>query len=118
MKKWLFILFGAMLLAGSTPMCAETYYLYCCDIGQKGNHGSKMPLHPLSIDFTNHVLTIPYSIIGYTLVIMGEDGELYTSTLSANTKVLPEDFEGEFVLQITNGKTTYVGKVCIHDVAR
>ena len=101
------------MLFWANPAEAKSYYLYSSFdySAQKGNNGSKMPKRPLSVDLTNQVITVPGLVLGYTLALKGENGEAYTCILSSNTIILPEDLEGEFELQITNGTATYTGRL-------
>ena len=72
-----------------------------------------MPKRPLSIDLTHQVITVLNQVIGYTLTLVSEDGIEYAYTLFSNTITLPDNLEGEFELQITNGSVTYIGKLYI-----
>ena len=113
MKKYILILFLGAMLFGANPMEAKSYYLYSSIGGKEQNthNGSRMLKRPLSIDVSNQVITVPNQVLGYTLTIEGEEGEVYASVLLGNTIILSENLEGEFEFQITNGTTTYTGKL-------
>lgn len=113
MKKYILILFGGAMLFWANPTEAKSYYLYSSfdNTGQKDTRGSRMPKRPLCIDLTDQVITVPNQVLGYTLTLEGGNGERYTYILSSNTIILPENLEGEFELQITNGTVIYTGKL-------
>lgn len=101
------------MLFWANPTEAKSYYLYSSFdyTGQKNTRGSRMPKRPLSIDLTGQVITVPNQMLGYTLTLVGENGEEYAYFLSINTITLPDNLEGEYELQITNGTVTYTGKL-------
>lgn len=115
MKKYIFILFGGAMLFWGNPTSAKPYYLYCnCNIDNKGQgtrNGSRMPKHPLCVDLTGNLMTVPSQVLGYTLTLMGEEGKVYTYVLSSDTIVLPKSLVGEFDLQISNGNKIYEGEI-------
>lgn len=113
MKKFIFILFGGAMLFWANPTNAKPYYLYCNIYNnmQKGNKGSKAPKRPLCVDLTDNLLTTPRQVLGYTLTLMNDEGEVYTYILSSNTIVLPKNLVGEFDLKITNGTEIYSGEI-------
>lgn len=113
MKKYILILFGGAMLFWANPTEAKSYYLYSSfdNTGQKDTRGSRMPKRPLRIDVTNHVITVSNQVFGYTLTLVDENGEVYAYFISSSTIILPDNLEGEFELQITNGTATYTGKL-------
>lgn len=113
MKKYILVLFLGAMLFVTSPTIAKSYCLYngIDNNDQKTHNGSRMPKRPLSFDLTGQVITVPNQVLGYTLTLVGENGEVYAYILSSNTIILPENLEGEFELQITNGTATYTGKL-------
>lgn len=113
MKKYILILFGGAMLFWANPTVAMSYYLYSSiDYNnQLSTRGSRMPKRPLSIDLTDQVITVPNQVLGYTLTLVCENGEVYAYILSSNTITIPDNLEGKFELQITNGTVTYTGKL-------
>ena len=113
MKKYILIIFGGAMLFWASPAEAESYYLYCT-IGNKDQgtrNGSRIPKRPLCVDLSDNLLTVPDQVLGYTLTLEGENGEVYIYVLSNNITTLPENLEGEFKLQITNDTEVYKGKL-------
>lgn len=109
------MLFGGVILFWVNPTNAKPYYLHCnCNIDYKGQgtrNGSRMPKRPLCVDLTDNLMTVPNQVIGYTLTLVGDGGEVYAYVLSNNTIVLPENLVGEYDLQISNGTEIYSGEI-------
>lgn len=116
MKKNIIVLIGGALFLCFTSTSARPYYLYSSieHIAQKATQGSRMPKRPLNVDLSGHILTIPNQLIGYGLILKDKDGEIvYCHILFNNSIVLPDFLEGEFSIQITNGRTSYKGELSI-----
>lgn len=82
MKKLLtsLIIYGGALLLCPIHSRAEPYTLwYSLDEPTHGTlKGSRAPKRPLVIELVGHTLTLPSQVIGNTLTLENEDGEVYT----------------------------------------
>lgn len=102
MKKWLFI--AAFIF--SSIFCSSMYAnqqiditLQIIKVGGAGKPLPKAPTHPLMITQEDNVLTLPANSCGYTLLLLGENGEIEYSAfiVSGITQVfLPLSLSGDF----------------------
>lgn len=73
---------------------------------------SKVVEHPSNlwfVDLVGHTLTLPRQVIGYTLTLENEKGEVYTYNLMGTTLQLPQDLSGEYEITIFYGNCKYQG---------
>lgn len=110
-KKILIVLYGGVLLINNTPSRANTFYLYSAadNYGQHGNIIGRTPKHPLAIDVTNHIITVPNEVWGYSLTLISKEGYTYNYFLSSNKLFLSKSLKGEFKIAIGNNDITYLG---------
>ena len=112
MKHLLFLIIcGGALLLCPIHTRAEPYTLsYSLDYpGQVRSKGSRSIKRPLVVDLVGHTLTLPRQVIGYTLTLENEKGEVYTYNLMGTTLQLPQDLSGEYEITIFYGNCKYQG---------
>ena len=112
MKHLLFIIIcGGALLLCPIHTRAEPYTLsYSLDYpGQVRSKGSRSIKRPLVVDLVGHTLTLPSQVIGTTLTLENEKGEVYTYNLMGTTLQLPQDLSGEYEITIFYGNCKYQG---------
>ena len=73
--------------------------------------GSRAPKRPLVVDLVGHTLTLPSQVIGNTLTLENEDGEVYTYYIIDTTFQIPEELSGEYSLKISDGNSMYQGMI-------
>lgn len=73
--------------------------------------GSRSPKCPLVVDLVDHTLTLPSQVIGNTLTLENEDGEVYTYYIIDTTFQIPEELSGEYSLKISDGNCMYQGMI-------
>lgn len=112
MKK---ILFFWSIFLWSNALFAEQYCMQCSIVSnwQKGNKGSKMPMRPLWVDFTDMELTVPSNVIGYTLSLRYEGVIVYVCKLSSSKLYLPINQVGEYELQIRDSSYCFVCHITV-----
>ncbi|CDA58169.1 unknown [Prevotella sp. CAG:604] len=106
------LLLGGVLLFCTLPIMSKAYYLcYCAGIenGQKENLGSRIPKRSLYVDYTNYVLTIPDQLLGYTLTVTDEKGDVFSCFVTSNVISLPSNFVGDLEILFTSGNHTFKG---------
>ena len=114
MKHLLFIIIcGGALLLCPIHTRAESYTLsYSLDYpGQVRSKGSRSIKRPLVVDLVGHTLTLPSQVIGNTLTLENEDGEVYTYYIIDTTFQIPEELSGEYSLKISDGNSMYQGMI-------
>ena len=115
MKKLLtnLIVYGGALLLCPIHSRAEPYTLsYCLVPSAQGFFkGSRAPKRPLVVDLVGHTLTLPSQVIGYTLTLESESGEVYTYYIIDTVISLPQEFFGEHSLKISDGTNVYLGMI-------
>ena len=106
----LLILLGATFLSPSHSW-ADPYTLSysLVDPNRLGKPVSRLPKRPLVIDLVGHTLTFPSQVIGNTLTLENEKGEVYTYNLMGTTLQLPQDLSGEYEITIFYGNCKYQG---------
>lgn len=114
-KVKMFIIGGALLLFPISPR-AQPYDLSLCVVhnNQLHNKGSKAPKRPLVVDLVNHTLTLPKQVIGYTLELVNEEGEVYTYYIIDTVFTIPQELDGTLDITISNGESTYQGTIEVH----
>ncbi len=117
MKKLLtnLIIYGGALLLCPTLSRAEPYTLSYSLVDS--NHGifkgSRAPKRPLVVDLVGHTLTVPSQVIGNTLTLENEDGEVYTYYIIDTTFQIPQELSGEYTINISDGNSMYQGVIDI-----
>ena len=108
------MIWGA-LLSSPNHSRADPYYLTCnvVDPGRKFPKPSKAPKRPLVIDLVDHTLTLPKQVTGYTLELVNEEGEVYTSIIDT-VFTIPQELDGTLDITISNGESTYQGTIEVH----
>ena len=96
---------------------AESYALvYSLDQrNQAQTHGSRSPKRPLTVDLVGHTLTVPSQVIGYTLKLESEEGEVYTYYITGTTLELPQELGGVYCLTIFDDSFMYKGTISLSD---
>ena len=104
---------GGALLLCPIHTRAEPYTLsYSLDYpGQVRSKGSRSIKRPLVVDLVGHTLTLPSQVIGNTLTLENEDGEVYTYYIIDTTFQIPEELSGEYSLKISDGNSMYQGMI-------
>ena len=112
MKHLLFLIIcGGTLLLCPIHTRAEPYTLSYSLVhpGQLRSKGSRSIKRPLVVDLVGHTLTLPRQVIGNTLTLENEKGEVYTYNLMGTTLQLPQDLSGEYEITIFYGNCKYQG---------
>ena len=68
---------------------------------------------PLIVDLVDHTLTLPSKVIGYTLTLESEDGEVYTYYIYGVTFEIPQELSGEYSLTILGKNEMYKGTILL-----
>lgn len=114
MKHLLFIIIcGEALLLCPIHTRAEPYTLsYSLDYpDQVRSKGSRSIKRPLVVDLVGHTLTLPSQVIGNTLTLENENGEVHTYYIIDTTFQIPEELSGEYSLKISDGNCMYQGMI-------
>ena len=106
----LLILLGATFLSPSHSR-ADPYTLSysLVDPNRQGKPVNRLPKRPLVVDLVGHTLTLPSQVIGNTLTLENEDGEVYTYYIVDMAFQIPEELSGEYSLKISDGNSMYQG---------
>ena len=104
---------GGALLLSPLHSKAEPYYLSYSLVSsnQTKNKSSKSPRHPLVVDLEGHTLTVPDQVVGYTITLESESGDVYTSIIMGNRFVIPEELNGIFEITFSNNDIVYSGTI-------
>ena len=73
--------------------------------------GSRSPKCPLVVDLVDHTLTLPSQVIGNTLTLESEEGDVYTYYIIDTTFQIPKELSGEYSLKISDGNSMYQGVI-------
>lgn len=115
MKKLLtkLIICGGALLLCPIHSGAESYtLLYSLDRPTHGTlKGSRAPKRPLVVDLVGRMLTLPSQVIGNTLTLESEEGEVYTYNIIDKNFLIPHELSGIFTITISDGNSMYQGKI-------
>ena len=108
----LLILLGATFLSPSHSR-ADPYTLSysLVDPNRLGKPVSRLPKRPLVIDLVGHTLTFPSQVIGNTLTLENEDGEVYTYYIIGTSLELPQELSGNYQITISDGNIMYHGTI-------
>ena len=76
----LLLILGGAIFIFPTLSRADPYILSYSLVYPNQIHkpGSRLPKCPLVVDLVGHTLTLPSQVIGNTLTLENEDGEVYT----------------------------------------
>lgn len=80
---------------------------------QSCNKGSRSIKRPLVVDLVDHTLTLPSQVIGYTLTLESEDGEVYTYMIMGTVFTIPSGLVGNLKVTISDGDSCYQGDLQI-----
>lgn len=80
---------------------------------QSCNKGSRSIKRPLVVDLVDHTLTLPSQVIGYTLTLESEEGEVYTYMIMSTVFTIPSDLVGNLKVTISDGNSCYRGNLQI-----
>ena len=106
----LLILLGATFLSPSHSRANPYTLSYSLvDPNRQGKPVNRSPKRPLVVDLVGHTLTLPSQVIGNTLTLENEDGEVYTYYIIDTTFQIPEELSGEYSLKISDGNSMYQG---------
>lgn len=73
--------------------------------------GGKSIKRPLVVDLVGHTLTVPSQVVGYTLTLENEEGEVYTYYIMGTTLELPQELSGKYQITISDGNSMYHGTI-------
>ena len=108
----LLILLGATFLSPSHSRANPYTLSYSLvDPNRLGKPVNRLPKRPLVVDLVGHTLTLPSQVIGNTLTLENEDGEVYTYYIIGTTFQIPEELSGEYSLKISDGNSMYQGVI-------
>lgn len=100
----------AMLFSCPLFSSAQSYYLYSIVHGSQSKpRPSKAPKLPLVVELFDHTLIVPNSVIGFTLTLENDEGDVYTYLVQDTVVVIPPKFHGEYSVCIKNGIDQYYG---------
>lgn len=108
----LLILLGATFLSPSHSR-ADPYTLSysLVDPNRQGKPVNRLPKRPLVVDLVGHTLTLPSQVIGNTLTLESEEGDVYTYNIIDTTFQIPKELSGEYSLKISDGNSMYQGMI-------
>ena len=108
----LLILLGATFLSPSHSR-ADPYTLSysLVDPNRLGKPVNRLPKRPLVVDLVGHTLTLPSQVIGNTLTLESEEGDVYTYYIIDTTFQIPKELSGEYSLKISDGNSMYQGMI-------
>lgn len=103
---------GATFLSPS-HLRADPYTLSysLVDPNRLGKPVSRLPKLPLVIDLVGHTLTLPTQVVGNTLTLENEEGNVYTYYIIDTTFQIPEEQSGEYMITISDGNSMYRGTI-------
>ena len=109
-KIKIMVICGAMFLC-SLPIMSKKYFLYSTIINNDKHtqNGSRVPKRSLCVDCTNNVLTVPEQLLGYTLTVTDEEGNVFSCFLTSNVISLPSYLVGELDILLTSENHTFKG---------
>lgn len=107
---------GGVLFLCPTHSRAEPYILsYSLVSTNRGIFaGSRTPKRPLVVDLVGHTLTLPSQVIGNTLTLESEKGEVYTYYIVDTTIVIPQNLKGCYKISIMNGEGAFQGNLDLY----
>lgn len=109
----LLLILGGAIFIFPTLSRADSYILsYSLDYpNQIHKPGSRSPKCPLVVDLVDHTLTLPSQVIGNTLTLESEEGDVYTYYIIDTTFQIPKELSGEYSLKISDGNSMYQGVI-------
>lgn len=109
---------STLILGGALFLCpthsrADPYTLSysLVDPNHMGKPGSRSSHRPLVVDLSGHILTLPSQVVGYTLTLENEDGEVYAYYIIGTTLELPQELSGNYQITISDGNSMYHGTI-------
>lgn len=113
MKKLIIAFMWGALLLSPLHSKAEPYYLSYSLVSsnQTKNKSSKSPRHPLVVDLEGHTLTVPDQVVGYTITLESESGDVNTFIMMGNRFEIPEELSGVFEITFSNNDMAYSGTI-------
>ena len=109
------LILGWALFNSPIQSKAEPYTL--TDAWTSRNQGatpwSRSPKRPLVVDLVGHTLTVPTQVVGYTLMLENEEGEVYTYYINGTTLEFPYEFSGVYCLTIFDDSFMYKGAISL-----
>lgn len=112
MKHLLFLIIcGGALLLCPIHTRAEPYTLSYSLVhpGQVRSKGSRSIKRPLVVDLVDHTLTLPSQVIGNTLTLESENGEVYTYYIAGTTFHISQELSGICIITISDRDCNYQG---------
>lgn len=109
----LLLILGGAIFIFPTLSRADSYILSYSLVYPNQIHkpGSRSPKCPLVVDLVDHTLTLPSQVIGNTLTLESEEGDVYTYYIIDTTFQIPEELSGEYSLKISDGNSMYQGMI-------
>lgn len=103
---------GALLLCPIHSR-AKPYELLYGRVGtnQKNLPGSRSINHPLVVDLVDHTLTLPSQVVGYTLILESEEGEVFSYHIIGTVFIIPQDLKGTYNMTISDKDNMYKGMI-------
>lgn len=74
---------------------------------KKNRPGSRSFKRPLVVDLVGHTLTVPTQVVGYTLMLESEEGEVYTYYITGTNLEFPQELSGNYQISISDGNSMY-----------
>ena len=103
---------GALLLCPAHSRAEPYTLLYSLVPPAQGFFkGSRAPKQPLVVDLVGQTLTLPRQVIGYTLTLENEDGEVYTYYIVDMAFQIPKELSGGYTITISDGNSMYQGLI-------
>lgn len=116
MRRLALLMIVGALLSSPIQSRAAPYYLTCnlVDPGKKNPRPSKSPKRPLVVELVEHTLTLPEQVIGCTLELKNEEGEVDTYFITDTVFTIPQELDGTLGITISNGESIYQGTIEVH----
>lgn len=108
-----FLILGGAIFLSPTLLRADSYTLSYSLVysNQKGKPVSRSPKRPLVVDLNGHTLTLPCQVLGYTLTLENEEGEVYTYYIAGTTFKIPQEMMGTYNVTIFDNSCMYKGTI-------
>ena len=108
----LLILLGATFLSPSHSRANPYTLSYSLvDPNRLGKPVNRLPKRPLVVDLVGHTLTLPSQVIGNTLTLENEDGEVYTYYIVDMAFQIPKELSVGYTITISDGNSMYQGLI-------
>ena len=104
---------GGAIFLSPTHSRAEPYTLLYSLVNpnQKGKPVGRSSKRPLVVDLVGHKLTVPSQVIGYTLKLESDEGEVYTYYITGVTLEIPQELDGNYQITISDENSMYYGTI-------